>query len=127
MPAAAREDVEPRPLGLLISSALPAAFAVYAGLRTTNLMQAKRDLFEGLGAPIPPLTAMVLDWPNLWWIIAIPAVLVFAWIAAKSSVTRSQKTRMKLAVAGVVLFGAAVYGFVLYAMMLPMWAMSGAV
>ena len=121
------EERTPRPLGLLISSALPAAFAVYAGLRTTGLMQAKRDLFEGLGAPIPPLTEMVLGWPNLWWIIALPAVLVFAWIAAKSQVTRGQKARMKLAVTGVIVFGAVVYGFVLYAMMLPMWALSGAV
>ena len=125
--AGGADELEPRPLGLLISAAIPAAFAVYAGLRTTGLMQAKRELFEGLGAPIPPLTEMVLGWPNLWWIIAIPAVVVFTWIAARSLVTRAQKTRMKLAVAGVIVFAAAVYGFVLYAMMLPMWAIGGAV
>jgi len=120
-------DVEPRPLGLLICSAIPAALAVYAGLRTPGLMEAKRSLFEGLGAPIPPVTDMVLAWPNLWWVIAVPAVIAFGWVASKSSITRAQKARMKLAVAGVIVFGAAVYGFVLYAMMLPMWALNDAV
>lgn len=114
-------------MGLLVVSAIPAAFSLYAALRTGDLMGIRRKMFEGLGFPIPPLTEFVLNGPNLWWVIATPAVLVFAWIASRREVTRAQQSRMKLAVAAVVVFGAAVYAFVLYALMRPIHEMSKAV
>jgi type II secretory pathway component PulF len=124
---AERGDLGPRPLGLLIVCAIPAVFSLYAALRTGDLMARYREMFDGFGAPIPPLTAFVLNLPNFWWVIALPAVLVFIWVAMKSEITTAQKTRMKLAAVGVIVFGAAVYGFVAYALYKPIMAMGNAI
>jgi hypothetical protein len=121
------ENLIPRPRGLLIVAAIPAAFALYAAFRTGDLMGHYREMLEGLGAPIPPLTEAVLNAPNLWWIIAVPAVAVFVWVARRAEITPTQKARMQLAVAAVILFGAAVYGFVLFALQGAFRAMSSAV
>ena len=127
MTVSERGDLRPRPLGLLIVCAIPAVISVYAAIRTGDLMAHYRKLFEDFGAPIPPITAFVLNMPNFWWVIAVPAVLVFIRVAMKSEVTRPQQTRMKLAVAAVIVFGAAVYGFVAYALYTPIMAMGNAI
>jgi type II secretory pathway component PulF len=118
---------QPRPAAMFAASAAMAVFTVYAGVRTRGLTTQFRELFESFGTPIPPLTQFVLQAPNLWWVIAMPAVSVFLWIAFKPQVTETERRRMKLAVIGVVLFGAAVYGFVAYALYTPMFELGKAV
>jgi type II secretory pathway component PulF len=110
----------PRPLGLLIVSALLAGFTSYAALRSANVMRNYREMFESFGADLPPLTEFVLDAGNFWWLIAAPCVGVFLWIATRSRVTRAQNSRMKLAVAATLAFGALVYGVVAYAVYVPL-------
>jgi drug/metabolite transporter (DMT)-like permease len=84
-------------------------------------------LFDSFGTPISPLTQFVLKAPNLWWVIAAPAVAVFLWIAFRPRVTETERRRMKAAVIGVVLFGAAVYGLVAYALYSPLFKLGGAI
>jgi type II secretory pathway component PulF len=106
---------------MLTMSAAMAAFTVYAGLRTHGIMEQFRQLFDSFGAPLSPLTKLVLDAPNFWWVIALPAVAVFLWIAFKPQVTEVERQRMKLALIGVVVFGAAVYGLVAFALYSPIF------
>ena len=108
-------------------SAAMAVFTVYAGLRTRGLTTRYRELFDSFGAEISPLTQFVLDAPNLWWVIAVPAVAVFLWIALRPQVTESERRRMKAAVIGVILFGAAVYGLVAYALYAPIFELGKAI
>ena len=121
------EQSVPRPFGLLVTSALLAAFSLYAALRTPNLMRDFRGLFEGLGAEIPPLTKFVLNAPNLWWVIATPAILVFVWIVRRAFITPSERDRMRRAVIGSVVFGALVYGIVAYALYVPLFKLGAVV
>ncbi len=115
------ENRQPRPAAMFAVSAAMAVFTVYAGVRTRGITAQFRELFESFGAPVSPLTQFVLDAPNFWWVIAVPAVGVFLWIALKPQVSETELRRMKLALIGVVLFGAAVYGFVAYALYSPMF------
>jgi type II secretory pathway component PulF len=112
---------KPRSAALFAVSAAQAAFTVYAALRTPGLMDQFRELFRSFGAPTSPLTQFVLDAPNFWWVIAVPAVAVCLWIAFKPQVTEIERRRMKLAVIGVLVFGAAVYGLVAFALYTPMF------
>ena len=112
---------------MLTISAAMAAFTVYAGLRTHGIMDHFRHLFDSFGAPLSPLTEFVLDAPNFWWIIALPAVAVFLWIAFKPQVTEIERQRMKLALVGVVVFGGAVYGLVAFALYSPIFEMGSVV
>jgi hypothetical protein len=111
----------PRSTTVFAVSAALAVFTVYAAVRTPGLMDQFRELFRGFGAPLSPLTRFVLDAPNFWWVIALPAVAVFIWIAFKPQVTAVERERMKLAVIGVMLFGAAVYGLVAFALYSPIF------
>jgi hypothetical protein len=119
-------ELQPRPVSLLIASGMPALFTLYAAVRTGDLMASHRKMLEGLGAEIPPLTGFVLNGPNLWWVMSVPAVLVFIWVALNARVTRKQKARMKWATAAVYVFGVALYGFVLFALQGPIRALSSA-
>lgn len=98
-----------------------AVFTVYAALRTRGIMDQFRALFDSFGAPLSPLTEFVLEAPDFWWIIAVPVVAVFLWIAFRPQVTETEHRRMKLAVIGVVVFGAAVYGLVAVALYSPIF------
>jgi len=121
------EETVPRPFGLLLTSGLLAAFSVYAALRTPTLMADFRGLFEGFGAEIPPFTKFVLNAPNLWWVIATPAAIVFAWIARRSFVTPAEREKMRRAVIACVVFSAAVYGIAVYALYMPIFKMGAVV
>ena len=98
-----------------------AVFTVYAALRTRGIMDQFRELFDSFGATLSPLTKFVLEAPNFWWVIAVPVVAVFLWIAFSPRVTETERRRMKRAVIGVVLFGAAVYGLVAFALYSPIF------
>lgn len=114
------ERLHPRPLSLLAFSAAIAVFAVYAGLRTNGLTTHYRNMFDIIGAPVSPLTRLVLDAPSFWWLIAAPAVAVFLWIACRPRVTLVERRRMRWSVVGVLVFGAAVYALVAYALIGPL-------
>ena len=121
------EETVPRPTGLLVTAALLAAFSLYAAVRTPNLMADFRGLYEGFGADVPPLTNFVLNAPNLWWVIATPAVIVSVWIARRSFVTPAQRDNMRRAVMATVVFSAAVYGIAVYALYIPIFKLGAAV
>ena len=115
------ETTLPRPRGLLIASALLSFSTIYAALRTHGLMPGFRRMLSAFGSDSPLLTRLVLDAPNFWWIIAIPATAVFLWIAFRPQVTRTEHRRMKAALLAALLFGLLVYGLVAYALYSPMF------
>jgi type II secretory pathway component PulF len=120
-------EVIPRPRGLLITSAILAAFTLYAAIRSGDLMGRFRELYEGFGAEVPPLTRFVLASPNFWWLITIPSVAVCAWIASRQEVTRRQKRRMQFSVICILLLGAALYALAMYALYQPIFALGNAI
>jgi len=117
----------PRPRGLLGASAALAVSAIYAGLRTPSLMQDYRDLFRAMAVKPLPVTKLVLAAPNLWWVIATPAVLLFIWIAMRSQVTPTERTRMKAALISTIVFAVVVYGFVAYALYMTLFKLNAAI
>jgi hypothetical protein len=116
-----------RPLGLLIVAAVLTFSTIYAALRTHGLMDHFRELLAAFGSDLSPLTSFVLDAPNFWWIVAIPAGGVFLWIAARSRVTATERARMKAALIGALLFAVLVYGLVAYALYSPLFKLGAAI
>jgi hypothetical protein len=122
-----RDETIARPRALLIASAMLAAVTIYAALRTHGLMGNFRELLNALGSELPPLTQLVLDAPNFWWLIAIPANAVFIWIAARARVTVAERRRMRNALISTLIFGVLVYGLVAYALYGPMFKLDAVV
>jgi hypothetical protein len=112
-----------RPRGLLVVSAALAAFALYAAIRSNGFMEHFREMFSSFNIKPTPITNFVLSTPGPWWVIAVPALLVFIWIAARSRITLAQRRRMKVALIATIVFSVAVYGLALYALNSPLWAM----
>lgn len=121
------EDTKPRSIALFTVSAAMAVFTVYAALRTSGITTHYREMFETYGVPMTPLRQFVLDAPGFWWVIAVPAVAVFLWIAFRPQVTERERRRMRMAVIGAVVWGAAVYGLVAYALLVPTFKLGNAV
>ena len=120
-------DTSPRPVALLAASAALAVFTVYAAIRSYSVMDNFREVLEGFGAKIPPLTEFILNAPNFWWLIAAPAVGVFIWIAMKPRVAEVERSRMRTALIAIVVFGVALYGFVAQALYRPIFELGQSV
>ena len=112
-------ETGPRPLGLMAASAALAVFTVYAASRTGGLMTQYREMFASFGVELSPLTKFVLGAPNFWAVLAVPAVLVFGWIAMKSEVTPGERRHMKMAFVASLVLDGLVYGLVAYALYEP--------
>ncbi len=69
----------------------------------------------------------MLNAPNLWWMIALPAVAVFFWVALKpASDADAGRCACVWRVIAVFMFGVAVYGLAFYALRMPIIEMGGA-
>src|SRR5690348_11925700 len=97
-------DLVDRPRGLLAVSAALAAFALYAAIRSNGFMEHFREMFSSFNIKPTPITHFVLSTPGPWWVIAVPAVLVFIWIAARPRVTPIQRRRMKVTLIATIVF-----------------------
>ena len=114
------DSLVPRPKGLLIASALVAAFLLYAASRSTGLLDHYREMHDIYGIQPSGLTQFVLNAPNFWLVLSVPAMLLFGWIAMKSEVTPRELKRMKLAFTASLLLDGLVYGLVAYALLGPL-------
>jgi hypothetical protein len=108
-----------RPTGLMIASALLAAFLIFAATRANGLMQQYAAMYASFGVELSPLTKFVLKTPNFWAMLAVPAVFIFGWIAMKSEVTPRERRHMKAAFIASLVLDGVVYGLVAFALYEP--------
>jgi hypothetical protein len=95
-----------------VAAATWAIFTVYGAL---TLPPHFRELFESLDESSLGARLVLLA-PHLLWLIAVPAVAVFVWIASSRRITAVEWRCMKWSVIGVFLFGAAMWSLFYYAL-----------
>jgi hypothetical protein len=126
--AKARDDASAgRSTGVLIVASIEAFVGVMAGWRAPPTIGGFEELFKGFGADLPGLTRFVLDTRYGWWIFAIAAISILAWIVKRPATTRVEKRRQMFAViAYAVAFGVA-YGLTVVALYIPIFKLGAAI
>ena len=126
--AKARDDASAnRSIGVLIVASIEVFVGVVAGWRAPYTIGGFEELFKGFGADLPGPTRFVLDTRYGWWIFAIAAISILAWIARRPATTRVDQRRQKFAVIAYgVAFGVA-YGLTVVALYVPIFKLGAAV
>ena len=86
-----------RPVGLVITSVIGAAFALTWALKAPGTIGQFADMFRQFGADMPTITGLVLHTGWICWFVALPGLAIMLWIAMHSRITRQQFRQMKLA------------------------------
>ena len=88
-----------RPIWLVISSSIAAFISLSAAIRAPKTLGQFRELFKGFGADLPWGSQWVLDCGDwAWWLLAVPGVVIAAWVMSKSQLTPDERRTMKITV-----------------------------
>jgi hypothetical protein len=116
-------DKSPRSIALLATAAITAVVTLLLAGRLTPALESFRGILEGLGAPTPPMTTMVLDATYLWWSLAAAAGALFVWVAAKPRLTAGERKYMKQALTVLIAAVVFAYAFAAYWLYLPLYTL----
>lgn len=116
-------EIVPRSRSVLIISSLLATVCVALAVRMPHALESFRGIFEGLGATLPRYTHVALNLGWIWWVLAMAALALFAWVATRSRLPSREYARMKLALRVLIAMTALAYGFFAVAIYTPMMQM----
>lgn len=111
----------PRSTGLLVVAAITAVVTVLLAGRMPPSMASFREMFVGLGVTPPAAAIFVMRFAHAWWVLAIASLAVLVWVAARSRIPAAEHRRMKLSLSALIALTVLSYGFVAYAIFVPLF------
>jgi len=124
MPEASEEI--PRPIGLLIVAAISAVVTVLLAGRMPPSLESFREIFKSFGVDPGAAANFVMDAPYVWWVLGLASIALLIWIGGKSRVSIQELRRMKVSVTVLIIATVLSYGFVAYAIHVPIFKLGGA-
>lgn len=117
----------PRSTGMLIVAALTATVTVLLAGRMPGSMESFHGIFTGVGVTPPAAALFVMRFAYAWWVLAIASLAVLVWVAARSRVPAAEHRRMKLSLGALIALTVSAYGFVAYAIYVPIFEIGATV
>jgi len=121
------EDVTPRSRGLLAIAVITAIVNVLLAGRMPPALESFRGMFVSFGADPPTATKIVMNSPQVWWLLGVASLGVFAWVAIRSKPPIEELRRMKLALRALIILTVLAYGLAAWALYTPIFALGAVV